>query len=103
MIVYIQDDFFLELKDVPKLEVTPMEKEPDKIEFELEDEEYDSIKEVKLEEEETHIPILRRSSQERRKLERYSSHDFQYYFSLSITNDDPRNMKEFVDSEDSVL
>ena len=70
-----------------------MEKEPKKIEFELEGEESDST-----EEEEPHTPVFSRSSQERRKPQRYSPPDLQSDFSLSITNDDPRNVKEDVDS-----
>ena len=80
-----------------------MEKEPDKIEFKLEREESDSIEEAESEEEEHHTPVLRRSSQEIRQLERYSPPDFHSHFAMSITNDDPRNVKEFVDSEDSGL
>ena len=77
-----------------------MKKESSKIEFGLEGEEYDSTEEVEYEEEEPHTPILRRSSWERRKLERYSPLNFHSTFSLSITDDVPRNMKEVVDSED---
>ena len=75
-----------------------MEKELEKIEFKLEGEEHDSI-----EEEEPHTPILRRSSQEIRQPERYSPPDFHSHFAMSITDDDPRNVKEVVNSEDSDL
>ena len=44
--VYSQDVVFREVKEVPRQEVTPMEKEQDKIEFELEGEESDSTEEV---------------------------------------------------------
>ena len=45
-------------------EVIPMEKEPEKIDFELKDEESDSTKEVESkEEEEPHTTVLRRSFQ----------------------------------------
>ena len=37
--VYSQDVVFEEVKEVPRHEVNPMEKEPKKIEFELEGEE----------------------------------------------------------------
>jgi hypothetical protein len=43
---------------------------------------------------------LRRSVRERRLLERYSPSDFCSNFSLSITDDDPRTVREAVDSED---
>jgi hypothetical protein len=40
---------------------------------------------------------------DRRKLERYSPPDFRSNFALSITDDDPRNVREAVNSEDSKL
>ena len=91
-IVYSRDVEFREVKELPRKEVTPMEKELEKIEFELEGEESDSI------EEEPHTPVSRRSSQERRKPEGYSPPHFLSYFSFSMIDYDPRNMKEFVDS-----
>ena len=93
--VYSRDVEFREVKEIPRKEVTPMEKELEKIEFELEGEESD------LTEEEPHTPVSRRSSQERRKPERYSTPDFCSHFSLFVTDDDPRNVKEVFDSEDN--
>ena len=46
---------------------------------------------------------MRRSSQEIRQPERYSPPDFHSHFAMSITDDDPRNVKEVVNSEDSDL
>ena len=46
---------------------------------------------------------MRRSVQERRQLERYSPSAFCSNFSLSITDDDARTVKEVVDSEDGKL
>ena len=69
---------FREVKEVPRQEATPMEKELEKIEIEIEGEESDSTKEVESEEEEPQTLFFRRSSRERRKLERYSHP----YFSL---------------------
>ena len=40
--LYSRDVVFIKVKEVPKHEVNPMEKEPEKIEFELEGEESDS-------------------------------------------------------------
>ena len=83
--VYSRDVVFQEVKEVPRQEVNPMEKElQEKIEFKLEGEESDSREEVESEEEEPHTPVLRRSSQERRKPERYSPPDFRSHFSMSI-------------------
>jgi hypothetical protein len=46
---------------------------------------------------------LRRSDRERRLLERYSPPDFHSNFALSTTDDDPRTVREAVDSEDGNL
>jgi hypothetical protein len=101
--VYSQDVVFREIKDVVKQEVLPREEEPEKIEFELKDNESDSTEEQESEEEEPHTPVLRRSVWERRKLERYTPPDFHSNFSLFITDDDPRTVREAVDSEDGKL
>jgi hypothetical protein len=94
---------FREMKDVVKQEVLPSKEELEKIEFDLKDDEADSTEEHELEEEDPHTPILRRSDRVRRLPERYSPSDFCSNFSLSITNDDPRTVKEAVDSEDGNL
>ena len=73
-------------------------KEPDKIEFELKEEESDSTTEEDSEEEEPQTPTLRRSVRERRQPERYSPSTFCSGFALTIT-DDPRTVREVVDSE----
>jgi hypothetical protein len=91
------------VKDVPKQEFLPRKEEPEKIEFELDDAKYESNEEDEAEEEEPHTPILRRSVRERRKPERYSPPDFHSNFSLSITDDDPRTVREAMNSEDSKL
>ena len=59
-----------------------MEKEPEKIEFKLGGEEFDSIEEAESEEEEPHTPVLRRSSREIRKPERYSPPYFRSHFAI---------------------
>jgi hypothetical protein len=46
---------------------------------------------------------LRRLVRRRRKPERYSPLDFCYNFSLSITDDDPKTIREAMNSEDSKL
>ena len=55
-IVYNRDVVFREVKKVPRKEVTPIEKEPQNIDFELEGEESDLIEDD--EEEETHTLVL---------------------------------------------
>jgi hypothetical protein len=55
------------------------------------------------EEEDPHTPVLRRSDRERRLPERYSPSDFRSNFSLSIIDDDPRTIRQAVDSKDGNL
>eukprot|EP00253_Pinus_taeda_P002983 PITA_02983 len=93
--------FIGEVKDVIKHEVQP--KEPVKIEFELKEEESDSVAEEESEDEEPQTPAVRRSARERRQPERYSPSAFCSNFALSVTDDDPRTVKEAVDSEDGKL
>eukprot|EP00253_Pinus_taeda_P019884 PITA_19884 len=100
-VVCSRDVVFREVKDVIKHEVQP--KEPMKIEFELKEEESDSEAEEESEDEEPQTPAVRRSVQERRKPERYIPFAFCSNFALSITDDDPRTVKEAVDSEDGKL
>jgi hypothetical protein len=98
--VYSRDVVFREMKNVFKNEVLPSKEEPKKIEFDLKDDESDSTKEQESKEEDPHTPVSRRSVRERRLPERYTPSDFHSNFSLSITDDDPRTVREEVDSED---
>jgi hypothetical protein len=102
-VVYSRDVVFREMKNVVKQEVLPSKEEPEKIEFDLKDDEADSTEEHESEEEDPHTPVLRRSDRERRLPERYSPFDFRSNFALSITDDDPRTVREAVDSEDGNL
>jgi hypothetical protein len=107
-IVYSRDVVFREVKDVSKQEFPPTQDEPEKIELELDDAKSESSKEeeaeeAEAEEEEPHTPVLRRSVRDRRQPERYSPLDFRSNFALSITDDDPRTVREAVNSEDSKL
>jgi hypothetical protein len=108
-IVYSRDVVFREVKDVSKHEFPPTQDEPEKIELELDDakskssEEEEAEEAEEEEEEEPHTPVLRRSVRDRRKPERYSPPDFHSNFALSITDDDPRTVREAVNSEDSKL
>jgi hypothetical protein len=51
------------MKDVVKQEVLPSKEEPEKIEFDLKDDELDSTEEQESEEEDPHTLVLRRSVQ----------------------------------------
>ena len=64
-VVYSRDVVFREVKDVVKHEI--LSKKPEKIEFELKEDESDSTTEEDLEEEEPQTPALRRSARERRQ------------------------------------
>jgi hypothetical protein len=94
---------FREMKDVVKQEVLSSKEEPEKIEFDLKYDELDSTEEQESEEEDPHTPVLRRLVREGRLLERYTRFDFHSKFSLSITDDDPRTVREALDSEDTNL
>jgi hypothetical protein len=89
---------FREMKDVFKHEVLPSKEEPEKIKFDLKDDELDFTEEQESEEEDPHIPVLRRSVRERRLSERYTPSDFRSNFSLYITDDDVRTIRETMDS-----
>eukprot|EP00253_Pinus_taeda_P017220 PITA_17220 len=100
-VVYSRDVVFREVNDVIKHEVQT--KEHEKIEFDLKGEESYSTIEEELEDEEPQTLGVRRSVREIRQPERYSPSAFCSNFTLSITDDDPRNVKEAVDSEDGKI
>jgi transposase InsO family protein len=102
-VVYSRDVVFREMKDVVKHEVLPSKEEPEKIEFDLKDDESNSTEEHESKYEDPHTPVLRRSVRERRLLERYTPSDFRSNFVLSITDDNPRTVREAVDSQDGNL
>jgi hypothetical protein len=91
------------MKDVVKQEIVPSKEEPEKIKFDLKDDELDSTEEKESEEEDLHTLVLRRLVRERMILERYTPSDFHSNFSLSISDDDPRTIREVVDLEDGNL
>jgi hypothetical protein len=65
----------------------------------LEGEESDSIEEHESKEEEPHTPVLRRSVWERRTTKKCILHlIFILVFALSITDDDPKTVREPMDS-----
>jgi hypothetical protein len=98
-VVYSRDVVFREMKEVVKQEVLPSKEEPEKIEFDLKDDESNSTEEQESEEEDPHTLVWRRLVRERRLPERYTPFDFCSNFALSITDDDPRTLREAVDYE----
>jgi hypothetical protein len=103
--IYSRDVVFREVKDVSKQEFLPTQDEPEKIELDLDDAKSESSEEEeeKEEEEEPHTPVLRRAVRDKSQTKRYNPPDFRSKFSLSITDDDPRTIREAVNSEDSKL
>ena len=102
--MYNRDVVFREVKDVYKHEFLPRPKEPEKIELVLDDAKSESFEEDEAEEEEEpHTLVLRRLVRERSKPETYIPPDFHSNFSLSITDDDPRTLRDVVNLEDSKL
>jgi hypothetical protein len=82
-VVYRQDVVFREIKDFFKHGVLPRKEEPEKIEFELKDNESYSIEEHESKEEDPHTPLLRRSVREIRNPKRYTPPNFHSHFDLS--------------------
>jgi len=99
--VYSRGVVFKEMKNVIKHEFPS--KEPEKMDFELKDKESNSAAEEESEDEEPRTLSVRRSIRERRKLERYSPSAFCSNIALSNTDDDPRTLKEALDSYDGKL
>ena len=64
----------------------------------MDDAKFESTEEDEEKEEEPHTPVLRRSVREIRQLERYIPPNFHYNFSLSMTDDDPKTIKEAMNS-----
>jgi hypothetical protein len=89
---------------VSKHEFLPTQDKPEKIELELDDAKSESCEEEEAEEEEEpHTPVLRILVRDRRQPERYSPPNFHSNFSLSIIDDDPKTVREAMNSEDSKL
>eukprot|EP00253_Pinus_taeda_P025325 PITA_25325 len=86
---------------------TPQEawigKKPSLSHLRLKEEESYSTAEEESEDEEPQTPVVRRSVRERRQPKRYSPSAFCSNFALSITDNDPRTVKEAVDLEDGKL
>ena len=95
---------FREVKNTSKNE--DESKGPEKAEFEIMDEGVDSVEEELIEsEEEVDLQTLamRRSDHERRPVDRYSPPNFHFAFVLSTVSDEPRSIKEAVNSEECKL
>jgi hypothetical protein len=73
--------------------VVKTEKNLEKVRFELRNKEYDSYGEV-----EQLNPIVRMSEQVRKPVKRYSSPYFHFSFLLTATNEEPKSIREAIDS-----
>ena len=97
---------FREVKNTSRNEDEPKEKGPDRMEFEIMNEGFDSVEEELSEsdeEVELQTPALRRSDHVRRPVERYSPPDFHSAFVLFVVDDEPRSVKEAISSEECKL
>ena len=102
--VYSRDVVFREVKNTSRNE--DESKGPEKVEFEIMDEGVDSVEEelIELEEEvDLQTPAVRRFDRERRPVDRYSPPDFCSAFVLFVVSDEPRSVKEAVNSEECKL
>eukprot|EP00253_Pinus_taeda_P028333 PITA_28333 len=100
-VLMLEDKTPQEVKEVIKHEV--ISKEPEKIEFELKEEESDSTAEDESEDEEPQTLVVRTLVRERKQPERYSPTAFYSNFVLSIIDDDLITVREVVDSKDDKL
>ena len=103
-VVYSRDVVFRQVKNTSKNEDDS--KGPEKTDFEIMDEGADSVEEESFElEEEVDLQTLalRRSDRERRPVDRYSPPYFHFAFVLSAISDDPRSVKEVVNSKECKL
>jgi hypothetical protein len=105
--IYSCDVIFREVKSTPKNGDEPKEIEPEKIELELENGEYDSIHEEEsnesYDEEESYMLFMRGSIHVIRKTKKYSPCDFCFAFVLSATEDDSKTIIEATDLEERKL
>ena len=105
-IVYSRDVIFKEVKSTSSNEDESKEKGPEKIEFEIMNEGFDSFEEELSEsdeEVELQTPALRRFDRVRRPIERYSPPYFHSSFGLSTIHDEPVFLKEVVSYEQCKL
>ena len=80
------------------------ENNPEKVWFELRNEEDDSDESTKSKEEvEQPTPIVRRSERVRKLVERYSPPDFYSTFLLTSIDEDPKSVREAVNSVEGKL
>jgi len=103
-VVYSRDVVFREVKNTSRNE--DESKGPEKTKFEIMDEGADSVEEELIEsEEEVDLQTLavRRFDRERRPVDKYSPLDFCSTFVLFAVSDEPRSVKEAVNSEECKL
>ena len=95
---------FKEVKKTSKNE--DESKGPEKTKFEIMDEGVDSVEEelIELEEEvDLQTLVVRRSNRERRPIDRYSPPDLCSAFVLYVVSDEPKSVKEAINSEECKL
>jgi hypothetical protein len=81
-----------------------MEKEPEKLVFAPRNEKHDLDQLTKLDEEvEPPTLVVRRSKRVKKPIERYSPLDFRYAFELSAIDNEPKSVREAVNSIEGKL
>jgi hypothetical protein len=98
-IVCSQDVIFREVRGNSKSEEVQTKKELDKLVFELRNDEHDSNESIELDEDLEHSTLVVRGYEEvRKQVERYSPPNFHYVFVLSGIDEEPKSVREVVDS-----
>jgi hypothetical protein len=97
--MYSQDVVFIEVEGNSEPEEGIHTKNnPDTVQFEQRNEEYDSNESIESKEEvKQHNPVVRRSKRVRKSFERYSPPEFHSTFVLTAIDDDPKSIDEVVE------
>jgi hypothetical protein len=104
-IVYSRDVVFRDVGRKSESEVVQTKNNPEKVRFELRNEEEGDSNESIESDEEVEQPtlVVKRSERVRKLVERYSLPDFRSAFVLTTTDEEPKSVKEVVDSTEGRL
>jgi hypothetical protein len=94
---------FREIKDVVKYEFLPREEEPEKIDFELKDNESESIEEQECKKIRDSYSSIEEIGSRKKATRKVYSPDFCSNFALFIIDGDTRTITEALDLEDGKL
>jgi hypothetical protein len=92
--MYSRDVVFKEVEGKSEFEVVQTKNNPDKVRFELRNEEDDLDESIESNEEvEQLTPVVRRSERVRKLVERYSPPNFHSTFMLTATDEEPKSIR----------